>query len=98
MNRLIAGAIMLTAVIFPNDVLPQSICNTHEIVTKHLEEKYKEAEVSSGFDGAGNYVQVFTSKTGTWTMIISKPGGPTCVMSAGTNWQITAAPKEEKGA
>jgi hypothetical protein len=63
------------------------LCTQHGELVAQLDEKYGEKVTASGFDGAGNFVQVFSSKNGTWTIAISVPGGLTCVIAAGDDWQ-----------
>ncbi|MEQ8332449.1 hypothetical protein [Nisaea sp.] len=71
----------------PADAVDPRLCTQHADLVKQLGKKYGESVSASGFDGAGNFVQVFSSKTGSWTIAISTPGGQTCVISAGNDWQ-----------
>ncbi len=81
---IIAGAVSFVA---PASAMDPRLCTQHGDLVNQLGKKYGEAVSASGFDGAGNFVQVFSSKTGSWTIAISTPGGETCVISAGNNWQ-----------
>ncbi|MBO6562141.1 MAG: hypothetical protein JJ959_16470 [Nisaea sp.] len=68
------------------------LCTQHGELVAQLDGKYGEKVTASGFDGAGNFVQVFSSKNGTWTIAISVPGGLTCVIAAGDDWQEEKKP------
>ena len=62
------------------------ICNTHDIITDHIATKYGEVPVSMGLTGSGHMIEVFVSKTGTWTILITRPNGMSCVTSSGNSW------------
>ncbi|WP_323796967.1 hypothetical protein [Nisaea sp.] len=81
---LVAGIVSFVA---PASALDPRLCTQHGDLVNQLGKKYGEAVSASGFDGAGNFVQVFSSKTGSWTIAVSTPGGQTCVISAGNDWQ-----------
>ncbi|UUX51988.1 hypothetical protein NUH88_09840 [Nisaea acidiphila] len=77
----------------PVQALEPQLCAQHSKLVAQLGEKYGETVSASGFDGAGNFVEVFSSKNGTWTIAISVPGGMTCVIAAGEDWQEEKAPR-----
>ena len=81
---LVAGVVSFAA---QASALDPRLCTQHGDLVNQLGKKYGESVTASGFDGAGNFVQVFSSKTGSWTIAISTPGGQTCVISAGNDWQ-----------
>lgn len=65
----------------------QAVCIPHPHLVDKLAKEFGETVTAAGFDGAGNLVQVFSSLAGTWTIAVSIPGGPTCVISAGEGWE-----------
>lgn len=72
--------------------LPQA-----EALSQQLDRQYGETLSSAGVDANGGLVQVYTNKdSGTWTIAITLPGGPTCVVSSGEGWareKTASAPK-----
>ena len=42
-------------------------------------------------------VELFTAETGTWTILITMPGGPTCVLGSGQSWEGQIAPEKVVG-
>jgi len=89
----------LAAVMFGVSFLPASsraavpqLCTQHGELVAQLDKKYGEKVTASGFDGAGNFVQVFSSENGTWTIAVSVPGGLTCVIAAGDDWDEEKLP------
>lgn len=71
----------------PAETIPPQLCTTHENLVDQLSRKYGEKVSASGFDAAGNFLQIFSSEKGSWTIAISIPGGDTCVIAAGDHWE-----------
>lgn len=64
----------------------QTICSTREQIVATLGSRFGETITAVGVDQEGNLIQVFSSAAGTWTIAITLPGGPTCLLSAGDGW------------
>ena len=63
-------------------------CDLHEKVTAHLAKKYGEAVTALGVSNYGALVEVLANlETGTWTIIVTAPGGPACLVGAGEGWR-----------
>jgi hypothetical protein len=72
--------------------LAQSVCGKRADIVKRLNTGFEEQRRSAGLAADGNLVEVFSSKTGTWTIIFTKPGGITCLVAVGDNWQKIEEP------
>ena len=71
-------------------------CAPRDALADKLGNDFGEAVSAEGVDDSGNLVQVFTSEQGTWTIAVTLPGGPTCVVSSGEGWndqQLASIPK-----
>ena len=69
-----------------DDALPQG-CAPYADVVAFLSRDYAEAPVASGVANNGGLVEVFASPDReTWTLLITMPGGHTCMMAAGSAW------------
>src|SRR5262244_1782250 len=63
-------------------------CGKRDDVLAQLSERYHEAPVGIGVAGNGGLIELLTASTGsTWTLIITLPNGPTCLLAAGQDWQ-----------
>ncbi len=75
-------------------------CSEHKTVLGQFASTYKEAPVAGGLTRDGRLLQVLSSgDTGTWTIVLSKPDGETCVIMAGEAWHKIKSkldPKEPK--
>ncbi len=73
------------------------LCDQRASVIGRLAEKYREAPVAIGVTSTGGMVEVLTTGDGgTWTIIVSKPNGTSCLIAVGEGWRalrfnITAA-------
>jgi len=66
----------------------QGNCNTHQEVMVRLAEKYGETRQGIGLAQNGAMLEVYASpETGTWTITVTLPGGPTCIVASGESWQ-----------
>lgn len=43
-----------------------------------------------GLTANGGLLEVITSKTGSWTIIVTKPNGMSCGIVSGMSWEYTA--------
>lgn len=83
---LVAG---LTLVGSPADAQGQGSpqCAAREAVLERLSAQYEEEPVSIGVTATGSLLEVLASPEGSWTIIITVPGGPTCLVSSGEGWR-----------
>ncbi|HEY9568513.1 MAG TPA: hypothetical protein VIR38_10520 [Thalassobaculum sp.] len=84
----VAAVALAAAMAVPGTGLAQDakVCAPTETLVDKLGSKFGEAVTAEGVDDAGNLVQVFTSENGTWTIAVTLPGGPSCVVSTGEGW------------
>jgi hypothetical protein len=84
------GAALLAA----NPVMAQSgNCADHAQVVERLGTHYGESRQSIGLGQDNAVVEVFASMdTGSWTITVTRPGGPTCLVAAGQAYQYLNEP------
>jgi len=76
-------------------------CAEHARVVEHLASGYGETRQSIGVGSDNTVVEVFASlETGTWTITVTQPGGPTCLVASGMAFQALAEslPNTDMGA
>jgi hypothetical protein len=72
----------------------QTSCGPRDQLVKVLSDQYKENPVGMGLAQPGQVLEVFASSSGSWTMVVTKPDGTSCMIAAGDNWEML---KEVKG-
>ena len=65
-------------------------CGPRKALTKKLEQAYGETRQGVGLTGGQVLFEVWTSEKGTWTLLLTRPDGKSCVMAVGEDWQDTA--------
>jgi len=84
------GAMMLAA----QQLQAQSRnCADRAAVVERLAQTYGESRQSIGLSTDNTVVEVFASlDTGSWTIAVTRPGGPTCLVAAGQAYQYLGEP------
>jgi hypothetical protein len=68
-------------------------CSDHETMVRHLAEGWGESRQSIALDAANAVVEIYASaETGTWTLVVTEPGGPSCMIASGHAFEMLAEP------
>ena len=62
-------------------------CGPRERVLGALSENYQERLVSRGVTSAGALLEVLAGPSGSWSILLTVPGGQTCLVSSGEGWR-----------
>jgi hypothetical protein len=66
---------------------PAAVCGERAKFLAHLGRSHGEAPSAMGVTATGRVLEVLTSASGTWTIIITHPNGITCMVTAGQAWE-----------
>ena len=94
MTRALITALFL---IFAAPATAQMVCGDHSKMVGFLDRDYRESRSGLGLTASGAVVELYTARSGTWTMLITEPGGNTCVMGNGEGWDTQKMPKRIAG-
>lgn len=83
----IAMALAVGLIAMTKSAQAQAMCGERSAVLGNLEKMYSETPVSMGLSGNGAVIEVLTSPSGSFTIILTRPNGLSCVMAAGENWE-----------
>ena len=62
-------------------------CGPRDVVTERLDMSYGERLTGGGFQNADSVIELWVSpETGSWTILLSRADGQSCIMAAGTDW------------
>ncbi|GHD54033.1 hypothetical protein GCM10017083_31100 [Thalassobaculum fulvum] len=93
MNRTLVGAVRgamwgaVALLLMPAaPVHAQMACAAREAVVSALATRFGETVSATGVDRNGNLLEVFSSAGGSWTIVLTIPGGPTCLLASGDGW------------
>jgi hypothetical protein len=62
-------------------------CGERDAILQRLSGTYAEKQVGAGVTADGRLLELFAAKSGSWTVLITYPGGPTCVATSGDGWR-----------
>jgi len=65
----------------------QVMCGDWKEMTTALKAKFEESPVSKGLTATGSLVEVYASKKGSWTIVVTSPKGQSCLVAAGEYWE-----------
>lgn len=72
----------------PTFAAQPSNCGPHADLVKALSDKFGETPSATALTDAGGLLEVLAADDGsTWTILLSRPDGLSCVVAAGENWQ-----------
>ena len=70
-------------------------CGSRSAIIDALTEGYQERLVSRGVTSGGALLEVLAGPSGSWSILVTVPGGPTCLVSSGEGWRaLRPAPGE----
>jgi len=96
LNAKALGLILLLAGFFaidPSAANPQRPrCGPRTAMVEWLDNQFDEKRSGVGISREGRLIEVFTSGAGSWTVLMTFPGGPTCLILSGQNWHPIEAP------
>jgi hypothetical protein len=73
-------------------------CAQRDKVIKKLEEKFGETLRSLGMHEDKAVIEIYSSeKTGTWTILVTRPDGTSCLLAAGQRWEQDVQPIDAPG-
>lgn len=85
---LIAGA-LLCALVVPAHALS---CAPSKQVKAVLTGKHKETVRGLGIVGSDRFAELYVSESGSWTLLLNRPDGRSCVLGAGKSWEFLPPP------
>ena len=76
------------------------VCGSRPDLLKQLSSRFHEEPVALGLTSTGSIIEVLTTDNGaTWTIMVSKPNGSSCLVAAGEGWEkLKPVAKGELGA
>lgn len=72
-------------------------CAPRDQLRADLAARYGETPVARGVVGDRHVFEVYAAPTGSFTVVVTRPDGLSCVMAAGDGWQAVAPPPADDG-
>ena len=70
----------------------QALCGERNALVERLEREFSETPQALGLSEDGALVEVMVSPTGGWTILVTYPKRPSCVVATGEGWESLLVP------
>lgn len=98
MHRLIGVALAAGATCAALPAEAQTLCGPRDKLAQSLEVKYGETQRGVGLKGSAALYELWVSqKSGTWSFVVTRPNGISCLLGAGQQWSELPPPEELAG-
>ena len=67
--------------------MPALACAPRAPLVKALRERAGRRLVATASSEAQS-IEVYADERGAWSLLVTKPGGPACLMASGTDWSV----------
>ncbi|MEE8272796.1 MAG: hypothetical protein V3R98_13865 [Alphaproteobacteria bacterium] len=81
------GAAFLCLLLSAPAAARQVPCGERAAIMTRLAAGYGERPVAMALDARGRVLEVLAAPSGTWTMLVSTPGGMNCLIASGIAWE-----------
>lgn len=93
-KRTVTAALIFGTLALAPPVQARPICAERGVIVEKLENGFHESYQGAGLQSATSLVEIWSSdETGSWTMLLSKADGTSCVIASGMNWQFDQKPE-----
>ncbi len=79
--------IVLGMAVIPAQAQQRGCNSSHEAAVQFLAKTYNEVVISMGLASTGNVLEVLSSDSGSWSILITAPNGRSCLIASGQAWE-----------
>ena len=63
------------------------VCGARDAILERLEQRHEETPQALGLSSDGGVLEVLVAPDGGWTILVTYPKRPTCIVAVGEAWQ-----------
>jgi predicted methyltransferase len=78
--------LIIACTVLPTQASAAQVCKNRKDLIESLAEKFQETQQSFGLQSDMRVLEVYSSHTGSWTAILTRPNGKSCVVASGQAW------------
>lgn len=95
-SMLLSAAASMAAFLLPQSAAAQVLCGERAAVLAGLAERFAEQPAAAGLAANGQVVELLVAPDGSWTLLLSRPDGVSCLIGGGVGW-APAVVRNRKG-
>ncbi len=89
----LTGTLLMVNTPLAHGQMGDPTCGDRDFVTQRLEQKYGESRQGIGLVGDNKMLELWRSTDGTWTVLMTRTDGVTCIVAAGNSWNEMSEPQ-----
>ncbi len=90
MKRTLKASLVVSLLLLAGTAQAHQPCLPHEEAIARLQRDHSETAMGFGLGNRGQSVmELFTSESGSWTVLITRTNGLSCITASGENWTPT---------
>lgn len=82
-----AAALAVLFVVLATAAPAQTQCGPHARIVQALAGKYGEAPKAVGTVSRNHLLEVYVSRAGSWTILVTSADGTSCILASGSDWE-----------
>jgi len=83
---LLSGLIGVGVAASPASHASDAVCLDRKVIADRLASYHQEKPEAAGLASNGQVLEVFTSRNGSWTLVLTDADGSSCVIASGNAW------------
>ena len=83
----VTAALIASILLISTQQASAAVCTERKKFTHYLSKQYKEKPKAVGLVSNTSIMEVYVSKKGTWSILMTNRKGITCLIAAGNNWE-----------
>jgi hypothetical protein len=84
--KYVIAATLLLSTAHP--AMSTSVCAKYDDLKQAISGRYQEKISAYGLSKQKDKVEIFVSKTGTFTILATRPDGLSCILAVGEDWEL----------
>jgi hypothetical protein len=83
-----AALVLLGSAVVDGAARAAAICGDRHAILKSLAQRHEEQPSAVGLSADGGVLEILVAPDGGWTILVTCPKRPTCVLAVGEAWQM----------
>ena len=71
-------------------------CSDHVFMAEFLQREHSETRQSAGLAANGALLEVYAAESGSWSIVVTAPGGASCIVASGHSFATYDDPSGKK--
>ena len=96
LSAALAGLILLpvSLLVTPLHAQGPPTCAERQQLLTFLDRNFNEKPTAVGVTADGQLLEVLSNPSGSWTLVLTRPGGLSCMISSGQGWRQKRLPQK----